>query len=128
MAFGSAFLQCTNKRRSGIPPSPDEEAMTSDMTAFAIAVGGTSLICYVLMTRLQNRRVNRRSSGEHSTSDSSSYAGGDGWALASWFGSSHYASDHSVTDSSGNPSDGGGGDSGGGGDGDGGDGGGGGSD
>jgi hypothetical protein len=102
--------------------------MTSEMTAFAIAVGGTSLICYVLMTRLQNRRVNRRSSGEHSTSDSGNYAGGDGWALANWFGGGHCANDHSVTDSSGNPSDGGGGDSGGGGDGGGGDGGGGGGD
>ena len=33
--------------------------MTSQMTAFAIAVGGTSLVCYLLMTRLQNRRANR---------------------------------------------------------------------
>ena len=101
--------------------------MTSDV-AFAIGVGATSLICYVLITRVRNRRVDRRSTGEHSTSDSSGYACGDGRTLASWFGSGHSASDHSVTDSSGNPSDGGGGDSGGGGDGGGGDGGGGGSD
>jgi len=29
--------------------------MTSTMVTFALAVGGTSLICYALMTRLQNR-------------------------------------------------------------------------
>jgi hypothetical protein len=33
--------------------------MTSEITAFAIAVGGTSPACYLLMTRLQNRRANR---------------------------------------------------------------------
>jgi hypothetical protein len=31
--------------------------MTSAMAAFGIAVGGSSLICCVLMTRLQNRRA-----------------------------------------------------------------------
>jgi hypothetical protein len=36
------------------------------MTAFAVAVGSTSLVCYVLMTRLQNRRGNRASLGEGS--------------------------------------------------------------
>ena len=29
--------------------------MTSGMTAFMVAVGGTSLICYLLMNRVQNR-------------------------------------------------------------------------
>ena len=38
--------------------------MTSAMMTFAIAVGGTSLICYALMTRLQNRRAGRGSSGD----------------------------------------------------------------
>jgi hypothetical protein len=38
--------------------------MTSTMVTFAIAVGGTSLICYALMTRLQNRRAGRGSSGD----------------------------------------------------------------
>ena len=38
--------------------------MTSAMVTFAIAVGGTSLICYALMTRLQNRRAGRGSSGD----------------------------------------------------------------
>ncbi|HEV3500225.1 MAG TPA: hypothetical protein VGZ92_07855 [Bradyrhizobium sp.] len=85
--------------------------MTSAMMAFGIAVGGTSLICYVLMTRSQNR--NRRASGDGRSPDGSNYAASDGWTIASWFGSDH----NSASDSSGNPSDLGGGDSGGGGDG-----------
>jgi hypothetical protein len=84
--------------------------MTSAMMAFGIAVGGTSLICYVLMTRLQNRRGNRRSSGDNSSTDGGNYVGGDGWTIANWFGGNH-----STSDSSDNPSDSGGGDSGGGG-------------
>jgi hypothetical protein len=86
--------------------------MTSAMTTFGMAVGATSLICYVLITRLQNRRGNRRSSGDNSTADGGNYAGGDGWTIANWFGSIH-----STLDSSGNPTDFGGGDFGGGGDG-----------
>jgi hypothetical protein len=84
--------------------------MTSAMTAFGIAVGGTSLVCYVLMTRLQNRRGNRRSSGDNSSADGANYAGGDGWTIGNRFGG-----DHSALDSSGNPTDFGGGDVGGGG-------------
>jgi hypothetical protein len=34
--------------------------MTGEIAAFGIAVGGTSLICFLLMTRLLNRRPNRR--------------------------------------------------------------------
>ena len=79
--------------------------MTSAVAAFAIAVGGTSLICYLLITRLQNRRANRGSSGNSSGADG-------GWSLSHWFGG-----DHSALDGSGNPIDSGGGDSGGDGDG-----------
>jgi len=86
--------------------------MTSAMAAFGIAVGGTSLICYLLTTRVQNRKRNLRSSGDGSTPDGGSHAAGDGGTLASWFGSGH-----SALDSSGNPSDFGASDSGGGGDG-----------
>ena len=82
--------------------------MTSAMVTFAIAVGGTSLICYALMTRLQNRRSNRRSSGDSSGVGSTNYSGGDGWSISNWFGG-----DNSALDSSGNPIDSGGGDSGG---------------
>jgi hypothetical protein len=35
-----------------------EKTMTSAVAAFAIAVGATSLICYLLTTRLPNRRTN----------------------------------------------------------------------
>jgi hypothetical protein len=87
--------------------------MTNAMAAFGIAVGGTSLICYALMTRLQNRKRKRGVSGD-SSSDGGiyNYSSGDGWSLPSWFGG-----DHSASDSSGNPIDSGGGDSGAGGDG-----------
>ncbi len=95
--------------------------MTNAMAAFGIAVGGTSLICYLLMTRLQNRQRNRRSSGDDSATDGGNYAGGDGWSHRELVRRRPFR-----TDSSGNPSDFGGGDSGGGGDGGGGDGGGGG--
>jgi hypothetical protein len=78
---------------------------------FGIAVGGTSLICYALMTRLQNRRANRRSSGDSAGAGGGNYGGGDGWSISNWFGG-----DNSALDSSGNPIDSGGG----GGDGDGG--------
>jgi hypothetical protein len=86
--------------------------MTSAMAAFGMAIGGTSLICHVLMTRLQNARRKRRWSGDNAF-DGSSYHGGEGgWTIGNWFGSDHFASD-----SSGNPIDSGGGDSAGGGDG-----------
>ena len=87
------------------------DTMTSGMATFGIAVGGTSLICYLLMTRVQNGKRNLRSSGDSATPDGVGYAAGDGWTLASRFGSGH-----SALDSSGNPSDFGGSDSGGGGD------------
>jgi hypothetical protein len=83
--------------------------MTSSMVSFAIAVGGTLLICYALMTRLQNRRANRGSSGDSSGADGDNYGGGGGWSISNWFGG-----DNSALDSSGNPIDSGGGDSGGG--------------
>lgn len=94
--------------------------MTSGMTAFAVAVGGTSLICYVVTTRLQNRRAPRRSSSDNSGADGAGYAGDRGGTLFGWSGGGHSASD-----SSGNPVEDDGDDSGGGGDGGGGNGGGG---
>jgi hypothetical protein len=59
--------------------------MTNAMAAFGIAVAGTSLVCYALMTRVQNSARNRRSSGDSST-DVGSSIGGDGWTVASWLG------------------------------------------
>jgi len=87
--------------------SAREETMTSALAAFGIAVGGTSLICYLLMTRLQNRSANRGSSGHSCGPDGGNDTGG-GWSISSWFGG-----DNSASDGSGNPSEAGGGDGGG---------------
>ena len=95
--------------------------MTSEMAAFAIAVGGTSLVCYLLMTRLLNRRTNRSAPRDGFLPDGGNYTAAEGWIISSRFGS-----DNPAFDSSGNPSGSAGGDSGGGADGGGGDGGGGG--
>ena len=38
--------------------------MMSGMAVFMVAVGGTSLICYLLMNRVQNRRTRRESAGD----------------------------------------------------------------
>jgi hypothetical protein len=35
--------------------------MTGGMAAFMVTVGGTSLICYLLMNRVQNRKARRES-------------------------------------------------------------------
>ncbi len=54
--------------------------MTSGMTAFMVAVGGTSLICYLLMNRVQYRKGERNSAGgDASGTSSSGSSGGDGW-------------------------------------------------
>ena len=87
--------------------------MTGEMTAFAIAAGGTSLVCYLLMTRLPNRRANRRVPRGGFLPDGGNYTAAEGWIISSRLGS-----DNPAFDSSGNPSDGGdsgGGDGGGGG-------------
>lgn len=54
--------------------------MTNAMAAFGIAAGGTSLICYLLMTRKPKRRALGGSSRDSSGLDGSR-AGGDGWSL-----------------------------------------------
>jgi hypothetical protein len=85
--------------------------MMNGMMIFAIAVGGTALICYVLTTQSKYRRGNRGSSPDSFGSDN---AGVFGSSDGSHFGGSGGVSDHST--SSGDPSSGdsGGGDSGGG--------------
>ncbi|ANV99963.1 hypothetical protein [Bradyrhizobium icense] len=84
----------------------------SGMAAFMVAVGGTSLICYFLMNRVQNRHPRRESAGADTygaTSGDSS--GGNGWSLLSWFGSHSSSSDSSGSSSDcGSDSGGGGGD------------------
>ncbi len=74
--------------------------------AFAIAVGGTSLVCYLLMTRLQNRRANRSAPRDGFLPDGGNYTAAEGWSISSRFGG-----DSPAFDSSGNPSDSAGGDS-----------------
>lgn len=59
--------------------------MTSALTAFAIAVSGTSLICFALMTRAERRRNRRRTS--EGGSDGGTYAGDNpGSHFWNWFG------------------------------------------
>src|SRR5437879_4522989 len=103
-----------------MPRSGARGKMPSQMMAFAIAVGGTSLVCYLLMTRSQNRRANRRAPRDGFLPDGANYTAAEGWSISSRFGG-----DSPACDSSGNPSDSAGGDSGGGADGGGADGGGG---
>jgi hypothetical protein len=98
--------------------------MTGTMAAYAIATAGAWLVCYLLVTRWENRARDRRSSRYSSAPDGGSYSSGTGWDVAGWFGGGH----HSGIDSSGNPIDSGVGDSVGGGDSGGGEGGGGGGD
>lgn len=103
--------------------------MTSAITAFMVAAGGTSLVCYLLMSRVQNRKSRREGAGTDAYSTSTSAgdsSGGNSWNLLSWFGSDSISSHDSGSssdfgaDSGGSSGDsgGGGGDSGGGGGGD----------
>jgi hypothetical protein len=82
--------------------------MSSAMVALGFAVCGTSLICYALMTRLQNRRIGRVTGGP-----SGEGLDVDGSHQAGWGGSAPSASGHAAADSSGHPGDAGVGDSGG---------------
>ena len=62
------------------------EMMTNAMVTLGIAVGGTSLICYALITRLHNRRANRGSSADSSGGGSGNDSGEHGWSISNWFG------------------------------------------
>src|SRR5437764_535712 len=66
-----AFLRCTLNRHAAIR---DESNGDKREAAFGIAVG-TSLVCYLLMTRLQNRRASRRSRRDDLSSDGGNYRG-----------------------------------------------------
>lgn len=83
------------------------------------AVGGTSLICYLLINRLQNRSARRQGAPGDSAGRGTSYdSGSDGWSIFSWFSSDTSSSDPSGASGDWGGSDdgtGGGGDSGGGG-------------
>jgi hypothetical protein len=87
--------------------------MMNGMAAFMVAVGGTSLVCYLLMNRVQNRKSGRENAGGGDVSGTSSggSSGGDGWSLFSRCGSDNSSSDSSTSscgDSGGGGSDGGG--------------------
>jgi hypothetical protein len=96
-------------------PPKWQQNMTSALTALAIAVSGTSLICFVLMTGAERSR-NRRKTSADGGSDVGTYAGDDsGSHFWSWFGSDHAGGgDSSVGGDSGGGGDGSGGDGGGG--------------
>ncbi|MCA6118494.1 hypothetical protein J6524_26995 [Bradyrhizobium sp. WSM 1738] len=84
----------------------------SGMATFMVAVGGTSLICYLLMNRVQNRKTRREGGSD------SAYAGigaGDSSSADSWSLFSPNNSDSSSSHDSASSSDSGGGSDGGGG-------------
>jgi len=86
----------------------------SGMTAFLVAVGGVSMICYWLMTRVQNRAIWRSSDGP--SNDYSCDSGSSGaWTFAHWLSSDNSSSDSSATSSATSSWDSGGSDGGGGG-------------
>ncbi|WOH65032.1 hypothetical protein [Bradyrhizobium sp. BWA-3-5] len=93
--------------------------MTSEMAAFIVAVGGTSLICFLLMNRGQNRKARRESvsDGTYSSIGGSDSSSTESWSLFSWGGSDSSSSQDSTSssDTSGDSGGGGGGDGGGGG-------------
>jgi hypothetical protein len=97
----------------------EKDAMTNGMTALMLAVGGSSLACYWLMTRVQSAAACR----SNATSDNSGYSSGGtydsggGWNVFNWFSSDSSSSDKSSASDSSSSSDSGGGDSGGGSDG-----------
>ena len=88
--------------------------MMSGIAVFMVAVGGTSLICYLLMNRVQNRKAPRESAGDgaYSGIGGSDSSSSNGWSLFSCSGiessSSHDFA--SSCDSGGGDGGGGGGD------------------
>ena len=73
--------------------------MTSGMTAFMVAVGGTSLVCYLLMNRVQARKTRRESAGGDASGTGPGDSSGGGWSLLSWFGSDSSSSHNSSSSS-----------------------------
>jgi len=88
--------------------------MTNTMTALMVAVGGTSLVCYWLMKRVQNGPARRIAAGDNSNYSGSTSDSGGGWNALNWFSSDSSSSDNSGASDHCGSSDSGGGDSGGG--------------
>jgi hypothetical protein len=82
--------------------------MMSGMTGLMVAIGGTPLICYLLMNRVQNRRTRRESAGDgtYSGIGGSDSSSSNGW---SWSGSESSSSHDSASCSDSGGGDGGGG-------------------
>jgi hypothetical protein len=85
--------------------------MMSGMTVLMVAIGGTPLICYLLMNRVQNRRTRRESAGDgtYSGIGGSDSSSSNGWSLFSWSGSESSSSHDSASCSDSGGGDGGGG-------------------
>ena len=98
----------------GILGRQAQDTMMNGMTALMVAIG-TSLICYLLAKRVQNRNTRREGVSDSGSYGSSSSSSTDGWNLFSWGSSDSSAHDSSSSSDSGGDSGGGGGDSGGGG-------------
>jgi hypothetical protein len=61
--------------------------MTSPLTTFLAAVSAASAVCYLLMTRMENRRARRVSQGGRTGSSDGGYTSdSDGWSLGGLFG------------------------------------------
>ena len=104
--------------RSSLTNLRTRHTMTSGMTAFMVVAGGTSLalIGYLLMSRVQHRKMRRESVSDGtyygtSVSDTSST---DSWNLFSWGGSDSSSHNSASSSDGGGDSGGGGGDGGGG--------------
>jgi hypothetical protein len=83
--------------------------MASGMTTLMVAVGGVSLVGYLLMNRGQARKTRRQSAESNGDSPGCSEGSGGGWSLLPWLGSDGASSDASSSSSDGGGSDGGGG-------------------
>jgi hypothetical protein len=107
-------LRCADTKGSSSAPVR-KDSMMSGTAAFLVAIGGTSLICYLLMNRTQTKD-RRQTAGGDASGTGSSGSSGDGWSPLSWFGGNSSSSDSSVStcdssgDNGGGGSDGGGGD------------------
>lgn len=76
--------------------------MTSAMTTFLVSVGAASAVCYLLMTRMQNRRVRRDSpTGDTASTDGGFSSDSGGWSLGSLFSHTSTSGSGHATDSCG---------------------------
>ena len=84
--------------------------MTSGMTAFMVAVGETSLVCFLLMNRGKPARPGRENAGGDASGTGPGDSSGGGWGPLSWSGSDSSSSHNSSSSSDFGGDSGGGGD------------------